>query len=47
MRCKYNNNMKRFTAIKPPGIIISGAAQNFEKERQKIMEFIGKLLRQN
>ena len=33
--------MKKFMATKPPAIIISGSTQNFEKERQKIMELIG------
>jgi hypothetical protein len=35
--------MKKFMATKPPAIIISGSTQNFEKERQKIMEVIGEL----
>jgi hypothetical protein len=37
------HRLKKFEAIKPPMIIISGSTQNFEKERQRIMEFIGEL----
>ena len=39
----FNNNMKKFMATKPPAIIISGSTQNFQKERQKIMEIKGEL----
>jgi hypothetical protein len=35
--------VKKFLATKPPAIIISGSTQNFEKERQKIIEVIGEL----
>src|SRR5919202_3326562 len=37
------HNMKKFIAIKPHMIIISGSTQNFRRERQKIMEVIGEL----
>lgn len=39
--CRYQMNRK--FADKPPMIIISGSCVDFEKERPKIMEFIGKL----
>jgi len=35
--------MKRKFAQKPPMIVIAGSCLHFEKERQKIMEFIGEL----
>ena len=35
--------MRRKFAQKPPMIVISGSCLYFEKERQKIMEFIGEL----
>ncbi|MEO9321256.1 MAG: hypothetical protein ABI361_11330 [Nitrososphaera sp.] len=35
--------MNRKHAEKPPMIIVAGSCINFEKERQKIMEFIGRL----
>jgi len=35
--------LKRIRAVKPPMIVISGSCVNFEKERQKIIEFIGEL----
>lgn len=35
--------MNRKIAEKPPMIILTGSCINFEKERQKIMEFIGRL----
>jgi hypothetical protein len=35
--------MKRIPSVKPPMIVISGSCINFNKEREKIMEFIGEL----
>lgn len=35
--------LKRIRAVKPPMIVISGSCINFDKERQKIIEFIGEL----
>jgi hypothetical protein len=35
--------LHRKYAEKPPAIIVSGSCLNFEKEREKIMEFIGEL----
>jgi hypothetical protein len=35
--------LRRKIAQKPPMIVISGSCINFEKERQKLMEFIGEL----
>jgi hypothetical protein len=35
--------MKRIPSVKSPMIVISGSCINFNKERQKIMEFIGEL----
>ena len=35
--------MKRKYAEKPPMIVISGSCLNFDKERPRIMEFIGEL----
>lgn len=35
--------MKRKFAQKPPMIVVSGSCINFEKERQKIMDFIGEI----
>jgi hypothetical protein len=35
--------LNRKIAEKPPMIVLSGSCINFEKERQKIMEFIGRL----
>jgi hypothetical protein len=35
--------LRRKSPRKPPMIVISGSCINFEKERQKIMEFIGEL----
>jgi hypothetical protein len=36
-------NLRRKFARKPPMVVVSGSCINFEKERQKIMEFIGEL----
>jgi hypothetical protein len=38
-----NGDLKRVPAVKPPMIVISGSCINFDKERQKIIEFIGEL----
>lgn len=35
--------MHRKYAEKPPAIIVSGSCLNFDKERERIMEFIGEL----
>src|SRR5215467_8807087 len=35
--------MKRIPSMKPSMIVISGSCINFNKERQRIMEFIGEL----
>jgi hypothetical protein len=35
--------MKRIPSVKSPMIVISGSCINFNKERQRIMEFIGEL----
>jgi hypothetical protein len=35
--------MKRRYAEKPPMIVVSGSCLNFDKERPRIMEFIGEL----
>ncbi len=36
-------NLRRKFSQKPPMIVISGSCINFEKERVRIMEFIGEL----
>ncbi len=35
--------MKRIRALKPPMIVISGSCIKFDKEREKIMDYIGEL----
>ena len=35
--------LKKIRALKPPMIVISGSCIKFDKERQKIIEFVGEL----
>jgi hypothetical protein len=39
----WSRRLNRKIAEKPPAIIVSGSCLNFDKEREKIMEFIGEL----